>query len=89
MIQKRATQRKRVYGDEITYADTMYDAAEGADVLVIATEWNEFRNPDFNRLRGMMKNALIFDGRNLYTLDDMSGEEFEYHSIGRASVVPQ
>lgn len=78
----------RVYSNRIEYADTMYDAAINADVLIIATEWNEFRNPDFTRLRELMVRPLIFDGRNVYTLDDMVAEGFEYHSIGRASVVP-
>lgn len=79
---------ERVYGDRIRYADTMYDAVVNADVLVIATEWNEFRNPNFARVRNAMVRPLIFDGRNLYTLDEMSAERFEYHSVGRASIAP-
>lgn len=79
---------ERIYGDRIRYADTMYDAVVDADVLVIATEWNEFRNPNFGRLRSTMTRPLIFDGRNLYTLDEMQAEGFEYHSIGRSTVLP-
>ena len=65
-----------------------FDAVIDADVLVIATEWNEFRNPNFGKLRSTMTRPLIFDGRNLYTLDEMQAEGFEYHSIGRSTVLP-
>lgn len=82
-----ATTRK-VYGDSIYYASSPFDACEGADALVIATEWNEFANPDWSRIRTALINAVIFDGRNMYQIDDMLAEGFEYHSIGRASVVP-
>jgi len=79
---------ERIYGDRIRYADNMYDALTNADALVIATEWMEFRNPDFNRMKDSMVRPLIFDGRNLFTLDEMNAEGFEYHSVGRASIVP-
>lgn len=79
---------KAVVGDRITYAANQYDAAEGADALVIVTEWNEFRRPDWQRLRDLLVRPLIFDGRNIYDLDDMLVEGFEYHSVGRPSVVP-
>lgn len=79
---------QRFFGDRIRFADTMYEAVRDADVLVIATEWNEFRNPNFDRLRSSMVRPLIFDGRNLYSLDEMAAEGFEYHSVGRASVFP-
>ncbi len=83
-----AENAERVYADKIEHASTMYAALKDADALVIATEWNEFRNPDFNKMKGLLKDNLIFDGRNVYTLDEMSGAGFEYHSVGRASVVP-
>jgi UDPglucose 6-dehydrogenase len=79
---------KRIYGDRISYARTMYDAVINADAFIIATEWNEFRNPRFNELHEKMVRPLIFDGRNVYTLDEMIAEGFEYHSVGRASIVP-
>lgn len=79
---------RRIYGDRIDYASTAYDVLPNADVLVIATEWNEFRNPDFTKIKGLMVRPLIFDGRNLFALEDMLAEGFEYHSIGRATVVP-
>jgi UDPglucose 6-dehydrogenase len=79
---------RRIYGDRITYGTSMYDILPNADALVIATEWNEFRNPDFTKVRDLMVRPLIFDGRNLFPLDEMLAEGFEYHSVGRASVAP-
>jgi len=82
----RATTHK-VFGDTIKYATSPYDAIPGADALIIATEWNEFRNPDFARLRKALKQPLIFDGRNVFTLEEMQSVGFEYHSVGRESVI--
>lgn len=70
-------------GDKITYAMDAYEACENADILVIATEWAAFRHPDFSKVSARLKNKVIFDGRNLYDLDFMKNEGFEYHSIGR------
>ncbi len=75
--------RERI-GDRIAYAEDPYQAADGKDALIIATEWAEFRNPDFDKLLGKMKAPVIFDGRNLYELEDMRELGFEYHSIGRS-----
>ena len=77
----------KIYGDSIVYASSPYEALAGAEALIIATEWNEFRNPDFDKMRSAMKNALIFDGRNLFTIDEMQESGFEYHSVGRVSVL--
>lgn len=74
---------KTIYGDAIHYATSAYDTLKDADVLIIATEWNEFRKPDFSVLRASMKQSLIFDGRNLFDPDSVASEGFEYHSIGR------
>jgi UDPglucose 6-dehydrogenase len=74
---------KRIFGDRITYHHTPYEAAQGADAIFIATEWPEFRAPDFGRLATSMKSKIIFDGRNLYDLQDMSEAGFTYISIGR------
>ena len=74
------------YSDRITYAKDMYDAAEGADVLIIATEWSEFRNPDFARLQHALNNTIIFDGRNIFDPEQFAATVFEYHSVGRDSV---
>ena len=74
------------YGDKLRFAKRHYDCCEGADALVIATEWPKFREPDFHFLKEEMKNALIFDGRNMWELDSMRGKGFTYHSIGRPIV---
>ncbi|MFN3269929.1 MAG: UDP-glucose dehydrogenase family protein [Candidatus Kapaibacteriota bacterium] len=74
---------KKIYGDRIEYAENMYECLEEADALIIATEWTVFRNPDFNKMRSLMKKPLIFDGRNLYTFEEMDKFGFEYFCIGR------
>lgn len=77
---------KRVMGDKIQYFKTPYEAAEGADAVFIATEWPEFRTPDFEKLSSIMKGKVIFDGRNLYDLDAMKELGYAYYSIGREVV---
>lgn len=71
------------YKDQIEFATTMYQATENADALVISTEWSIFRTPDFVKLKDNMNDAVIFDGRNLYEVEDMQKEGFTYVSIGR------
>ncbi|HCQ29138.1 MAG TPA: UDP-glucose 6-dehydrogenase [Flavobacteriales bacterium] len=80
---------KQVVGDKINYALNQYDALEDADVLIIATEWGEFRTPDFNKMKELMKQPVIFDGRNVYDLKQMQKLGFYYNSIGRMVVTPQ
>ncbi len=77
---------RAVLGDSIAYFKDDYAALEGADVLVICTEWHEFRRPDFERVKQLLKNPLIFDGRNLYAEETMLEYGFEYYSIGRPPV---
>ncbi len=77
---------KGVVGDKITYADDMYAALEGADALIIATEWAEFRNPNFERITNGLKNKTIFDGRNLFSLEKVANEGYTYYSIGRETI---
>ncbi len=77
---------KQVWGDKIQYAADRYECLEGADALVIATEWNEFRTPDFGIMAAKLKNKVIFDGRNLFTLKEMKKYGFHYESVGRAKV---
>lgn len=77
---------KSLLGDKIQYFTTPYEAAEGADALLIATEWPEFRSPDFDQLSSVMKNKVIFDGRNLYDVEVMKNLGFRYISIGRKEV---
>jgi UDPglucose 6-dehydrogenase len=79
---------KKIFGDKITYHDNAYDALNAADALVICTEWNEFRTPDFDQIKFRLKSPVIFDGRNLFPLDTMARHGFEYHSIGRPAVDP-
>ena len=77
---------KASLGNSIEYAANPYDAAAGADALLICTEWSLFRTPDFERLEQALKNKVIFDGRNLYTLDQMAELGYYYSSIGRNTV---
>lgn len=79
---------RRMLGDRVRYCDDPYAALPGADALVIMTEWMEFRSPDFERMRSAMRQALIFDGRNLYALATPARYNFEYHSVGRPTVLP-
>ncbi len=77
---------KREIGDKINYSDNQYDALEAADALLIATEWSEFRTPDFIKMKSLLKNPVIFDGRNLFELEQMEEAGFHYESIGRRVV---
>lgn len=77
-----------VLGEKIEFANSQYGALSGADALVIATEWNEFRTPDFKLMKELMKEHAIFDGRNLFELYQMEDWAFHYHSIGREVVRP-
>jgi len=77
---------KEIYDDKIKLVNDPYEAIENADALAIMTEWNVFRTPNFNKMLELLKNKLIFDGRNLYTLDQMKNMGFEYYSIGRSPV---
>lgn len=72
----------------ITYSENAYDALDGADALVIATEWSQFRNPDFEEITKRLNHKLIFDGRNIYSLEAMRKLGFEYVSIGREIIQP-
>jgi UDPglucose 6-dehydrogenase len=71
-----------IYGDKITCCPHHYDTLDGADALAIVTEWNEFRNPDFEYLKHKMKQPVIFDGRNLYEPKRMRELGFTYSGIG-------
>ena len=77
---------RKILGDKVEYCETPYDAAEGADAIFIATEWPEFRTPEFDRLSGILKNKAIFDGRNLYDLTTMKEMGYTYYSVGREVV---
>lgn len=77
---------KKRFGDKLNYSESMYAALEGADALLICTEWSIFRTPDYDKLRQLLKNPVIFDGRNLYNVKDMEMEGFTYVSVGRKAV---
>lgn len=76
----------RIYGNRVTYCDKPYDALEGAEALLIVTEWNEFRNPNFDLMKQKLKRPLIFDGRNLYDPDRLRALGFEYSGIGLSNL---
>lgn len=75
---------KRIFGDKVTFTSSQYEALEGADALMIFTEWPIFRTPDFEKIGKLLKNKLIFDGRNLFEPEQMTELGYRYHSIGRA-----
>ena len=68
---------------KISYAASSYDSLSGADALVILTEWNEFRNPDFSKIKSLLKTPVIFDGRNQYNSFDMDRLGFNYYQVGK------
>jgi UDPglucose 6-dehydrogenase len=74
---------KAIYGDRVTFCEQMYAAAEGADALVLVTEWHEYRTPDFQRLLKLMKVPALFDGRNMWVPEEVRGLGFSYACIGR------
>ena len=77
---------KKLIGDKIKFANSSLEALKNVDALLIATEWAAFRNPDFNEMNSLMKNPIIFDGRNLYSIESMEKRNFYYQSIGRKVV---
>lgn len=77
---------KRIFKNKIEYGDTLYECLEGADALVILTEWNQFRNPDFKKIGDLMGKKIIFDGRNIYDPARVKDSGFEYYGIGRAKI---
>lgn len=80
---------RKELGDIIHYAQDMYEALEGSDALIIVTEWNVFRTPDLDKVKSLLKQPVIFDGRNVFDWNDMQGKGFYYFSIGRKAVIPQ
>jgi UDPglucose 6-dehydrogenase len=74
---------QRIFGNRITLCEKSYDALAGADALAIVTEWNEFREPDFGKMRTLLRAPIVFDGRNLYSPEHMRALGFTYFSIGR------
>ncbi|MBS1935743.1 MAG: UDP-glucose/GDP-mannose dehydrogenase family protein, partial [Bacteroidetes bacterium] len=79
---------KQLLGDKIKLCESQYDALQNADALIIATEWNEFRTPNFLKIVTSLKNKAIFDGRNLFDVKAIKELGFYYESIGRAAAIP-
>jgi UDPglucose 6-dehydrogenase len=79
---------RTMLGQRVAYAPHNYDALEGADALIIVTEWGQYRTPDFDRMKSLMKEPVILDGRNLFEPEHMSGLGFEYHGMGRRPARP-
>lgn len=77
---------KKIYGNKIIFAENQYDALKNAEALIIATEWNEFRTPDFGKIGTLLKSKVIFDGRNLFEPAQLKKEGFHYESVGRKLV---
>jgi UDPglucose 6-dehydrogenase len=82
---KEAHKALAKWDKNITYCRKSYEACEGAEALILVTEWNEFREPDFERLRGLMRRPVVFDGRNIYNPDMLSKLGFSYFGVGRRS----
>jgi UDPglucose 6-dehydrogenase len=76
---------KAQIGDKIQYAANQYEALQNASALIIATEWSEFRTPDFDRISQTIKNKVIFDGRNLFDVKQMKSLGYHYESVGRGT----
>jgi UDPglucose 6-dehydrogenase len=74
---------KKLIGDKISYCGDQYSALENADGLIIATEWNEFRTPDFDKIEKVLKQKVIFDGRNVFDVAQIRAKGYHYVSIGR------
>jgi UDPglucose 6-dehydrogenase len=74
---------KSIFGTRISYADKSYDAVSGADALALVTEWNEFREPDWMKIKKAMRSPVIFDGRNIFNSEQLRGLGFTYYSMGR------
>jgi UDPglucose 6-dehydrogenase len=74
---------RRMFGNRITVCEKSYEALEGADALALVTEWNTFREPDFDRMKRLMRAPVVFDGRNVYSPEQMRNFGFTYFSIGR------
>ena len=76
-------QAKMIWQNKITYCESSYDALKNADCMLLLTEWNEFRRPDFDKIKSLMKSPVIFDGRNQYDSERLQIRGFEYHCIGK------
>ncbi|MBM2839376.1 MAG: UDP-glucose 6-dehydrogenase [Deltaproteobacteria bacterium] len=76
---------RKVFGEKIVYMKDNYEVVRDADALAVITEWNEFRRPNFDKMKSLMKSPVIFDGRNIYEPKEMKEHGFIYYGIGRIS----
>jgi len=74
--------KKHHFGDKVTYCKKNYHAIDGADAVLVLTEWNEFRHPDFDRIKSLLKKPVIFDGRNCYVGYGLPAKGFDYTCVG-------
>ena len=74
---------RSIFGSRVDFTDKSYDALKGADALALVTEWHEFREPDWSRIKKLMKTPVVFDGRNIYNPEQLRGHGFTYLSMGR------
>jgi UDPglucose 6-dehydrogenase len=77
----------KIFKDKIVYAENQYEALKKSDALIIVTDWNEFRNPDFEKLSKYLKNKIIFDGRNLLSLKEIKKNKFTYYRVGLKPII--
>ena len=77
---------KHIFGDKVTYCQKSYDVLDNADAMLLLTEWNEFRRPDFDRIKGLLKTPVIFDGRNQYSVERLKQSGFEYICVGKKTM---
>ena len=84
-----AGEAQRVFGarEDLLLCSSAQEAVQGADALVVVTEWKQFRTPDFNRLQSDLRDAVVFDGRNLYEPDDVEAAGLAYYGIGRGRAI--
>jgi UDPglucose 6-dehydrogenase len=74
---------KEIFGDKITFASDQYETLNAADSLIVCTEWSVFRSPDFDKIKSLMNQSMVFDGRNVFDPTMMKNLDIEYYSIGR------
>jgi len=84
-----AINAKAEVGPGLNTFEDLYETLKGADALVVCTDWNDFKSPDFGKIKSLLKSPVIFDGRNLYRRPTMKEQGFTYYSVGRAPVKPE
>ena len=78
---------KNIWGNKIIYSESSYEALRGADAMLLLTEWNEFKRPDYDKMKSLLKTQIIFDGRNQYDAKRLIEKGFEYYQIGKDNSV--